>query len=121
MTDFNAKHRELYLEELKEVLKKKSNYIDDFEKNQNYLGGIKVLNLSNIKDLINKFDIKSKDVLIELLRTLKDSLNEYDFKRVCEFRYFFPHEKTLYDCLCVELFKDQLIDIILDNEVKDEQ
>ena len=116
MTDFNAKHRKLYLEELKEVLKEKSNYIDDYKKNQNqnYSVGIKVLNLSNIIDLLNKFDIKSKDVLIELLRTLKDNLNEYDFNKVIVFQYFFPHEKTLQDIVCLE-FKDHLVDIILES------
>jgi hypothetical protein len=120
MTDFNAKHRELYLEELKEVLKDKSNYIDDYTDSEYYSKGIKVLNLSNIKDLINKFDIKSKDVLIELLRTLKDHLNEYDFNQICTYKHFFNHEKSLRDIL-YNHFEDDLINIILDNEVKNEQ
>jgi len=115
MTDFNAKHRKLYLEELKEKLRDENNYYYDYINNkQKDSKSKKVLNLSNIIDLLNKFDIKSKDVLIELLRTLKDNLNEYDFNKVIVFQYFFPHEKTLQDIVCLE-FKDHLVDIILES------
>ncbi len=105
MTDFNAKHRELYLEELKEVLK-------DFT-NGKY-GGKEEIFIEKTFNLINKFNLNDKDEVITILITLKDNLPHTDFTVMCKYKFGDHSNRSLINNVCKH-FEDNLIDIILES------
>lgn len=125
MTDFNAKHRELYLEELKEFL---NQYIDLKERILNAENNIvrtqcvsaeKYTN-NKIFNLLGKFNYDNREEIILIMNTLRKELPYDYFVNVCNYKFKDHETKSLQDILYNE-YKNEFINLVLDNEVKDEQ
>jgi hypothetical protein len=113
MTDFKAKHRELYLEELKELLKQynECKKVDtknfDLYKND-------IFPLNKLFDLINKFNLSDKGEVLLILKILKSNLSEEDFRTICIYEFNDYSTNSLHK-IVYKIFKDHLIDIILES------
>lgn len=105
MTDFNAKHRELYLEELKEILK---------NHNSGTNVGMEKLTLSRIFYLVDNFNLNDMTEVTSILKLLIDNLSYDDFKCICTYDFGDYSSKTLQE-ITYKIFKDQFIDIILES------
>jgi len=105
MKDFNAKHRELYLEELKEVLK---NHVSGTNV------GMEKLTLNRIFYLVDKFNLNDVTELFSILKLLRDSLSQEDFKFICTYE-FGDYSTNSLQKITYKIFKDQFIDIILES------
>lgn len=105
MTDYKAKHRELYLEELKEILK---------NHNSGTNAGMEKLTLSRIFYLINNFNLNDMTEVTSILKLLRDNLSYDDFKFVCTYE-FGDYSTNSLQKITYKLFKDQFIDIILES------
>jgi adenine C2-methylase RlmN of 23S rRNA A2503 and tRNA A37 len=125
MTDFNAKHRELYLEELKEVL---NQYVDVKEHILNAENTVerekcvtaKKYIFDQIFKLIGNFKFDNREDIILILKTLREKLPYEYFVNVCNYKFKDHETKSLQDILYKE-YQNEFINLVLDNEVKDEQ
>ncbi len=105
MTDYNAKHRDLYLEELKEILK---------NHNSGTNAGVEKLTLSRIFYLIDNFNLNDMAEVISILKLLRDNLSYDDFKFICTYE-FGDYSSNSLQKITYKIFKDQFIDIILES------
>lgn len=112
MIDFNKKHEELYLEELKEIL------VKHYSKDSNIPLDNKTI--SKVFDIVYKFDLKSKEKLITILDLLNNNLSPDNFNFICKFG-FEDFGKESFNSIIVKLFEDDMCKIILDREIKNEK
>jgi hypothetical protein len=105
MTDFKAKHRELYLEELKCCLQ-------DHTSGKNT--GMEKLTLNIIFSLINRFDLSDMGEVLLILKLLKSNLSQEDFRTICIYEFNDYSTNSLHK-ITYKIFKDNLIDIILES------
>ena len=103
MTDFNAKHRELYLEELKQILK---------NHNIGRNVGMETLTLNRIFYLIDNFNLNDITEVTSILKQLRDNLSYDDFKFICTYEFGDFSNNSLQKIM-YQMFKDDLVDIIL--------
>lgn len=117
MTDFRKKHRDLYLEELKEFLNQ-HNEKNNIVRNQ-CLSGEKYTN-NEIFNLLGKFNYDNREEIILIMNTLRKELPYDYFVNICNYKFKDYETKSLYDILYDE-YKNEFINLVLDNEVKYEQ
>ncbi len=125
MTDSNAKHRELYLKELKKVLNQYVDVKEHIVNAENNVVRIQCVSTENyiinkIFNLIGKFNYDNREEIILVINTLRRELPYDYFVNVCNYKFKDHETKSLQDILYNE-YKNEFINLVLDNEVKNEQ
>ena len=112
MIDFNKKHEELYLEELKEILNNHK---------KGLTAGLENDTLQAIFHIIGKFDLRNTELFLNILQVIKNNSTKEDFDFLCKYR-FADHHSTSLNHIGNDLFNPNLSELILEKYgVKNEE